>query len=149
MPDYLKRTGYRLPTDVEWEFACRAGTATAFSWGNDPVSFPRFAWTLQNSQGHNWPVGSLCPNRFGLFDVHGNASEWVQDTYDFQNDGKPVIRTGEDTEETDWRFSDDSFRDVRGGSGSSHVEYHRSANRTPTRAAARFPPSRVSASPGP
>ncbi len=115
--DYLKRTGYRLPTDVEWEYACRAGTATAFSWGNDPMSFPRFSFTLQNSQGHDWPVGSLCPNRFGLFDMHGNAAEWVQDRYEFQ-DGKPIIKTGEDTEETDWWITDDSPRDIRGGAGS-------------------------------
>ena len=107
-PDYLKRTGYRLPTDVEWEYACRAGTATAFSWGNDPQSFLRFDFAIPNSQGHLWPVGTLSPNRIGLFDVHGNAAEWVQDRYDFQEE-KPIIKTGEDVEETNWWLSENSI----------------------------------------
>jgi eukaryotic-like serine/threonine-protein kinase len=131
--DFLHRTGYRLPTDVEWEYACRAGTTTAFSWGNDPELFRRYAWTIENSGGRNWPVGSLCPNRFGLFDVHGNAAEWVQDNYVYSNQSRPLLATGDDTE--DKRIVlEDSERDVRGGSSGQFVQYQRSANRTPTKA---------------
>jgi formylglycine-generating enzyme required for sulfatase activity len=131
-PDYLQRTGYRLPTEVEWEYACRGGTTTPFSWGDDPVSFRRFAWTIENSAGHHWPVGSSCPNRFGLFDMHGNVSEWVQDTYPYR-DGLPVIKSGDDAEDKG-PFQEDSERVVRGGTAAQFVQYQRSANRTPTKA---------------
>ncbi len=131
--NYLHRTGYRLPTDVEWEYACRAGTTTAFSWGNDPELFRRYAWTIENSGGRNWPVGSLCPNRFGLFDVHGNASEWVQDNYIFDDKSRPILTAGDDIEDKRL-FGEESDRDVRGGSAGQFVQYQRSANRTPTKA---------------
>jgi serine/threonine protein kinase/formylglycine-generating enzyme required for sulfatase activity len=131
--DYLHRTGYRLPTDVEWEYACRAGTSTSFSWGNDPELFRRYAWTIENARGRHWPVGSLCPNRFGLFDVHGNAAEWVMDNYVYDSQSHPLIRSGDDTEDKR-PFSPDSERDVRGGSAGQFVPYQRSANRTPSKA---------------
>jgi eukaryotic-like serine/threonine-protein kinase len=132
--NYLQRTGYRLPTDVEWEYACRAGTTTAFSWGNDPLLSSRFAWTISSYSGQTREVGVLCPNGFGLFDMHGNVAEWVQDKYEFKDDGQPVVKNGEDKEETGWELSEDSLRDTRGGSGISHVRFNRSANRTPTKA---------------
>jgi eukaryotic-like serine/threonine-protein kinase len=137
--NYLHRTGYRLPTDAEWEHACRGGTTTAFSWGNDPALFPRYAWTIKNSGGRNWPVGSLCPNRFGLFDVHGNASEWVLDNYFFDDRSHPILATGEDTEDKR-PFGDESERDVRGGAAGQFVQYQRSANRTPTKAKSEVSP---------
>ena len=83
--NYLHRTGYRLPTDVEWEYACRAGSAAAYCWGNDQQSSGRFAWSLENSSGRNQPVGSLCPNAFGMFDMHGNVAEWVFDKYVYRD----------------------------------------------------------------
>jgi len=128
---YLERTGYRLPTEVEWEYACRAGTTTPFSWGCDPQLSHRYSWTADNSLGRLWPVGCLCPNRFGLFDMHGNASEWVLNKYDYDNDARPVIRTGDDTEDKG-PFPYDSERVVRGGNSRQFVQYQRSANRTPT-----------------
>jgi serine/threonine protein kinase/formylglycine-generating enzyme required for sulfatase activity len=130
--DYLKRTGYRLPTEVEWEYACRGGTTAAFSWGNDPQSSRRFAWTSENSGGRTWPVGELGPNQFGLFDMHGNAAEWTQDTYHYDQRGKPVLKTGDDTE--DEGFLSDSPRVVRGGQIAQSIYYGRSANRTPAKA---------------
>lgn len=123
--DYLLRTGYRLPTEAEWEFACRAGTTAAYSWGSDPQASERFTRTILNSNGHSWPVGSLCPNRFGLFDMHGNAAEWVHDGYS----EKPA-ESGIDTEETAVEFPDDAERVVRGGHSQELVAYQRSANRT-------------------
>jgi formylglycine-generating enzyme required for sulfatase activity len=118
---------------VEWEYACRAGSATAYCWGNDQQSSGRFAWSLENSSGRNQPVGSLCPNAFGMFDMHGNVSEWVFDKYVYGDDTVAITRSGEDVEDQSV-FLKDSERDVRGGSNVQFVYYLRSANRTPTKA---------------
>jgi formylglycine-generating enzyme required for sulfatase activity len=74
-------TGYRLPTEAEWEFACRAGTTTQFSFGDNVASLDRYAWILENAHGAPRAVGLKLSNPFGLFDVHGNATEWCQDFY--------------------------------------------------------------------
>jgi len=76
--DFLSRTGYRLPTEAEWEFACRAGTATDRFVGQADQMLPEYAWHDRNSEGHLWPVGVLKPNPWGLFDVYGNVMEWCQ-----------------------------------------------------------------------
>jgi formylglycine-generating enzyme required for sulfatase activity len=73
--NYLQRTGYRLPTEAEWEFACRAGAVTSFYFGDSKELLPRYAWYQKNSQNKLWPVGSLKPNDLGLFDMAGNAWE--------------------------------------------------------------------------
>ena len=78
--DYLKKTGYRLPTRSEWEYAARAGVSTAWSFGNTPHLLPYYCWFANNGIERSWPVGSLKPNDFGLFDVHGNAAEWLHPT---------------------------------------------------------------------
>ena len=72
----LKRYGYRLPTEAEWEWACHAGTTTTWSHGRDPQLLIHFAWFAANSEGRVYPVGSLLPNPAGLFDMHGSLSEW-------------------------------------------------------------------------
>jgi len=71
----LQRTGYRLPTEAEWEFSCRAGAATRFSFGESDDLFRSYAGSTENSGHRSWPVGSLKPNDLGLFDMHGNAWE--------------------------------------------------------------------------
>jgi len=74
--DILTRTGYRLPTEAEWEFACRAGSVTSRYHGQATSLLSEYAWTIGKSGNQTWPVGRLKPNDFGLFDMLGNANEW-------------------------------------------------------------------------
>jgi serine/threonine protein kinase/formylglycine-generating enzyme required for sulfatase activity len=84
VPDFQKRTGYRLPTELEWEFACRADAQTSCSFGEvDEELVGHYAWWFGNARGSgvnkSFPVASLKPNDWGLFDMHGNLAEWCQD----------------------------------------------------------------------
>jgi formylglycine-generating enzyme required for sulfatase activity/serine/threonine protein kinase len=92
-PRYLERTGYRLPTEAEWEYGCRAGATTSRFYGHGEELLPRYAWLVGTSDKRTHPVRLLQPNDWGLFDTYGNVWEWCHDPkapYPAGKSGEPV-----------------------------------------------------------
>lgn len=126
------KTGFyhRLPTEAEWEYACRAGTTTAYSFGDDPAQLGDYAWYYENSSEKYNKVGLKKPNPWGLYDMHGNVAEWVIDKYepDFYDkckdkDGAPALLNPVCIPNLEYP------RIVRGGSWEDDPPALRSANR--------------------
>ncbi len=114
--------GYRLPTEAEWEYACRAGTQKPYSFGNNPAQLGKYAWYSGNANKRPHPVGQKVPNSWGLFDMHGNVWEWCNQYY---------IEDGYSSHpEKDPRGPDAGDECVlRGGGWNSTDEYCRSSTR--------------------
>lgn len=133
------KNGYRLPTEAEWEYACRAGSTTDFFWGKEDYPFPETPGdSLEVNRyavwhGNSWqfgagepqfgvhPVGSTTANGYGLYDMAGNVYEWCNDWYGEYSDTSAVDPHGP---------SNGDWHSVRGGSWGSYSMYLRSANRT-------------------
>ena len=112
---------YRLPSEAEWEYAARAGTTTRYSFGDDESNLGYYAWYDANAGSKTHPVGQKKPNLWGLYDMHGNVWEWVQDTYHSNYNGAP-------TDGSAWERNA-SVRVIRGESWAGSVRYCRSAKR--------------------
>jgi formylglycine-generating enzyme required for sulfatase activity len=115
--DRSKR-GYRLPTEAEWEYACRAGTYTRFNTGDELSDLKRAGWFDYNSNGHLHPVGQKAPNAWGLYDMHGNAREWCWDRYG---------RYGSDSVIDPIGSSPGDHRVIRGGAFTEIGYFHNSS----------------------
>ena len=108
--DYLIFKGYRLPTEAEMEYATRAESISSYYFGDTLEILPKYAWFRENSKDQPWPVGSLKPNDFGLFDTHGNSFTWCMEEY-----GVYPVGTREDNLEGT-KVLDTNSRVLRGGS---------------------------------
>ncbi|MBL7188175.1 MAG: formylglycine-generating enzyme family protein [Phycisphaerae bacterium] len=113
---------YRLPTEAEWEYACRAGTDTAYSFGDDEKDLAKYAWFRGNSDNQTQPVGQKAPNKWGLYDVHGNVCEWCSDWHaaDYYSKSPESNPQGPD---------EGSYRVLRGGGWDNPPQSCRSAYR--------------------
>jgi formylglycine-generating enzyme required for sulfatase activity len=119
-----QKTGkrYRLPTEAEWEYAVRAGSQTAFSFGNDETQLGRYAWFSANSGNQTRQVGEKVPNNYGLYDMYDNVWEWTQDCWNENYIGAP-------TNGSAWVSGDCSQRVLRGGSWNWNAQFMKSAFR--------------------
>jgi formylglycine-generating enzyme required for sulfatase activity len=127
-PGYLKRRGYRLPTEAEWEYACRAGSVTSRYYGETDVLLPKYGWFLNSADNHSHRVGMLKPNDWGLFDMHGNAWTWCleryQKDYPTAPQGQPIVSVDQVLV-----VDNNDKRANRGGSVGTHATDVRSASR--------------------
>jgi formylglycine-generating enzyme required for sulfatase activity len=113
---------YRLPTEVEWEYACRAGTTTRWCCGDDEAGLQEYGWYNKNASGMTHPVGQKKPNVWGLYDMHGNVWQWCSDWFsaDYYKQSPPSDAIGSPA---------GSYRVVRGGYWSYPASSCRSASR--------------------
>jgi formylglycine-generating enzyme required for sulfatase activity len=111
---------YRLPTEAEWEYACRSGTTTAYSFGDDASRLGDYGWFEGNSELSTHPVGEKKPNAWGLYDMHGGVYEWCQDWYGAYPSGSATDPTG---------ATSGSLRVFRGGGWDDDARRCRSALR--------------------
>jgi formylglycine-generating enzyme required for sulfatase activity len=126
----LERKGYRLPTEAEWEFACRAGALTSRYYGLSVELLGKYAWYLANSKERAWPCGLAVPNDLGLFDMLGNVYEWCQERYTSYQPGRAESSRDD--------IMDDTPRLLRGGSFGPRPAVVRSALRSWVAPSGRF-----------
>lgn len=113
---------YRLPTEAEWEFCCRAGSTTRYNFGNDSEDLNFHAWFNENSHDVTHSVGTKKPNQWGIYDMHGNVWEWCEDVWNRNYDLAP--RDGSAN-----KVGNANVRVLRGGSWADSSRYVRSSNR--------------------
>ncbi len=115
---------YRLPSEAEWEYACKAGTSTAFHWGDSCADslINLYCWSACNSDGHTREVGSMEPNQFGLYDMNGNVWEWCLDHYHDSYSSAPC-------DGSEWLDSSETRRIARGGCWFMNISECRSSFR--------------------
>jgi formylglycine-generating enzyme required for sulfatase activity len=119
----FEANGYRLPTEAEWEYACRAGTTTPYSFGDDPGELSRYAWFIPNAGHKTQNVGTRKSNPWGLYDMHGNVAEWCTDYYseDYYQNSPEKNPPGP---------SEGKLRVIRGGAWNSTLNVCRSGYRS-------------------
>lgn len=117
LPDGLE---YRLPTEAEWEYACRAGSTNLFNFGDDKEAAEQFAWTAENCEATTHPVGEKKPNAWGLYDTHGNVWEWCLDWFE-PYPGRPVTDPGGP--------STSKYKVFKGGGWNQDADYARASSR--------------------
>ena len=113
---------YRLPTEAEWEYSCRAGSSGAYCFGDDVSLFGEYAWYAENSEGVTHDVGTKKPNAWGLYDMHGNVWEWCLDRYAEDYSATP-------SDGTAYGVASEKGRVLRGGSYNGTAENCRSSSR--------------------
>lgn len=119
---------YRLPTEAEWEYSCRAGSTTLYSFGDDLTQLSDHAWFSGNSEDKTQKVGQLKPNAWGLYDMHGNVAEWTLDQYDPEG-----YKVAKDAVKDPLILSEKTYpKAVRGGSWRDDPVSLRSASRMPS-----------------
>jgi hypothetical protein len=125
--DYLERRGYRLPTEAEWEYACRAGAVSSRPYGRSEDWLNEYGWYISNSSRRMHSTGGKKPNDFGLFDFLGNAFEWCVDPYA----RRPAAKSTNPITDAvlDANFTEDNLRIFRGGSWSFPASDLRSGGR--------------------
>ena len=125
---YLSLRGYRLPTEAEMEYACRAGAVTSRYYGETEELLAEYGWYQKNSKERTWPVGGKKPNDLGLFDMHGNVFNWCQESYQGAYSVRTEGRRIKDKEDSLYIISTNS-RVLRGGSFFTPASYVRCAYR--------------------
>jgi formylglycine-generating enzyme required for sulfatase activity len=112
----------RLPSEAEWEYACRAGTTSAYSFGDKVDDLGKYCWYKANAPGNDPPVGQKLPNAWGLYDMHGYVWEWCADGMHADYQGAPA-------DGSPWTLKDGKERVIRGGSYADEADAVRSAYR--------------------
>ncbi len=119
----MKEGQYGLPTEAQWEYACRAGSTAKYCFGDQESQLTEYAWYEKNSEGRTHPVAQLKPNEWGLYDMHGNVWEWCEDHYHGNYDGTP------DDGSVGVVKDEGAYRVLRGGSWHLYAVNCRSAYR--------------------